>query len=313
MLPEHFVSAAILSLVVLVGLPGSVLVFLVVSLSRRFHIMRHVLLASLALCDFLNVVLVILFRSISLWAEEWVFGMPWCYGSAFASRMLFFVTSLHLWAITHERYKAIVKEPLTYNGELTRRKALFAVAFLWVFPLSVSTAVSAEWNFEYNDLLFVCISQSGLKTGKQLVAGAVVAAVFLIIPLVAMARMNFAILKCARAHAKLLNTTEEHNASAVERQTWKRRLKENKAAIDVLLIVGAFLLTFLPKWVLTVYCGITEACESVPFAVVITVNCAVHLNSIWNPIIYSVRKRDFRKTVVKVFRKSVIVVAETEV
>ena len=45
-----------------IGLPGNLLVILTIILESRFHVMRYILLASLALSDFLLLILVNSFR-----------------------------------------------------------------------------------------------------------------------------------------------------------------------------------------------------------------------------------------------------------
>lgn len=300
----ELLSAAFLSLVTLVGLPGNLLVFLTICLNRKFRLVHYVLLASLALCDFLYLVQLVLPQCISRWAGEWLFGMPWCYGSAFVGRMTYFVTVLHLWAVSYDRYKAIVKDPLTYNGNVTAGpKVLAAAVFLWCLPAIISTAMFASWNLEYNDQLFTCETEVGIDTGNKAVASALIAIFFLISPFIAISRLNFAVLKVARAQAKQPTTGQLQDASAEERRTLKKRLKENKAAIDAVLIVGTFLLSFLFAWIQAVYRGIAGR-NALPSAVVIAAKCLAHSSSMWNPIIYSVRKREFRKAVVKLFRKS---------
>ena len=297
----HFVSAACLLLLVLAGLPGNLLVFLTVCFNRKFHIMRQVLLASLALCDFLTLILVVLFRSISRWAEAWVFGMPWCYGSAFAARILYFVTVLHLWAVSYERYKAIVKEPLSYNGDVTGPKLLKVVMFLWVLPIAVSL-VTFTWNtLAHNSELYTCEQEWGYKNVQQGIGGLVITLV-LIIPVVAIIKLNFAIFKSARAHLKRMTAVDIQNASEPERRTMRKSLKENKAAIDGVLIVGTFFLCFLPVCIMGFYRGIIGS-TSVPPSVVMAALWFANSNSTWNPVIYSIRKREFRKAVVKFFRK----------
>ena len=299
----NFVSAACLLLLVLAGLPGNLLVFLTVCFNRKFHIMRQVLLASLALCDFLTLILVVLFRSISRWAEAWVFGMPWCYGSAFAARILYFVTVLHLWAVSYERYKAIVKEPLSYNGDVTGPKLLKVVMFLWVLPAAPHVILLAWRNrIAYNHELYTCEQLWEYKSDMDTVRRALIITLTFIIPIAAIAKLNFAIFKSARAQLRRTTAVDVQNASEAERRTMRKSLKENKAAIDGVLIAGAFFLCFLPVCIMGFYRGIMGS-TSVPPSVVMAALWFANSNSTWNPVIYSIRKREFRKAVVKFFRK----------
>ena len=56
--------------------------------------------------------------------ERWPFGETLCYLNPFFGRCLYLNTLLHLIAVSYERYKAIVKSPLTYNGKITKCRVL---------------------------------------------------------------------------------------------------------------------------------------------------------------------------------------------
>ena len=69
-----------------------------------------------------------------------------------------------------------------------------------------------------------------------------------------------------------------------------RRLRDHKAAVDVTIITAAFLVRFLPLWV-------TGICRQfVP-----GIDVPAEASTISYPIIYSVRKREFRSAVKKMF------------
>jgi len=77
-------------------------------------------------------------------------------------------------------------------------------------------------------------------------------------------------------------------------------LRECKAARDVMVIMGAFLVCFLPLWVHGIYRAIMGKHHS--SFVSLCVNSAYATTAIWNAIIYSVRKKEFRKAVRKLFK-----------
>ena len=56
-----------------IGLPGNLLVIVTIALERRFHVMRHILLASLAVSDFL---FLILYYSTKLSPNWWISAFP---------------------------------------------------------------------------------------------------------------------------------------------------------------------------------------------------------------------------------------------
>ena len=82
-------------------------------------------------------------------------------------------------------------------------------------------------------------------------------------------------------------------------------MRERKAAVDVSIITAAFLLFFISAWV----CGfIRQFARSidVPAEAVLVTNCIVAISSVCNPIIYSIRKREFRAGVKNVLRRMIV-------
>lgn len=76
-------------------------------------------------------------------------------------------------------------------------------------------------------------------------------------------------------------------------------LKEGKAARDVIIVIGAFLLCYLPLWVSACY---RTFGGELSVEVIISVHGIYATTMIWNPIIYSIRKRDFRQAVRRLLR-----------
>ena len=72
------VIAAFLALFDLIGLPGNLIVLVTIILEPRFHVMRYILLASLALSDFLLLILVNSFLIESIAQENWLYGQTMC-------------------------------------------------------------------------------------------------------------------------------------------------------------------------------------------------------------------------------------------
>ena len=73
-------------------------------------------------------------------------------------------------------------------------------------------------------------------------------------------------------------------------------LKEGKAARDVMIIISAFLVCYLPLWVMAVYRCTGKV---LPVEAIIATHCVYCSSTVWNPIIYSVRKKEFRKALKK--------------
>ena len=99
-----------------ISLPGNFLVILTIFSERQLHKMRYFLLASPALSDFLCLILVNSFRIANIAEESWLYGQTMCHLNSCFHRYFYVNTTLHLLAVSYDRYKAIVKSPLTYDG-----------------------------------------------------------------------------------------------------------------------------------------------------------------------------------------------------
>ena len=176
------VIAAFLALFSAIGLPGNFLVTVTIVLERKFHVMRYILLASLAESDFLFLILVNSFRIVSIAQERWLYGETMCHLNAFFIRYFYLTTALHLMAVSYERYHAIVKSPLTYDGTIIK-SILASIALVWVIPIPLSIdPFLGLGKFVYNTEVFLCqhgwTARSGSSGWRSILAIA-----FLVIPL----------------------------------------------------------------------------------------------------------------------------------
>ena len=130
---------------------------MVIILESRFHVMRYVLLASLALSDFLLLILVNSFRIKSIAQEHWLYGQTMCYLNPFFVRYFYINTVLHLVAVSYNRYLAIVKSPLTYDGTITKTRVAL-IALIWIIPvIPISIGLFQGWGkYAYNPELIIC-------------------------------------------------------------------------------------------------------------------------------------------------------------
>ena len=99
-----------------------------------------------------------------------------------------------------------------------------------------------------------------------------------------------------------LNASHAHKRRRPPGRTQMRLSKlliEGKAARDVVIIISAFVLCYLPLWIMAMYraAGGTVAVEAI-----LSTHWLYSLSTVCNPIIYSVRKREFRKTLRKMLK-----------
>ena len=284
-----------------IGLPGNLLVIVTTLLERNFHVMRYILLASLAVSDCLLLILVNSFRIGSIAEERWLYGQTMCYLNPFFVRYFYINTVFHLVAVSYERYKAIVKSPLTYDGTITKSR-LFFIALIWIIPIPLSIGPFLGWgNYVYNSEMFFCEQGWSVQGGSNRLNTILFSIATFIVPFMVIIFLNVTVYKTAK---RQINAIELQARTVVDvesqQQKISRRMRDRKAAVDVIIIITAFLLCFLPGWIMGIYRQFVTSGD-VPAKVVLSTTCIFFFSSLCNPIIYSTRKREFRSAVKKVF------------
>ena len=300
------VIAAFHGLYNVIGLPGNLLVIVTIILESRFHVMRYILLASLALSDFLLLVLVNSFRIKSIAQEHWLYGQTMCYLNPFFVRYFYINTVLHLVAVSYDRYLAIVKSPLTYDGTITKTRVAF-LSLIWIIPIPLSIGPFLGWGeYVYRQEGFFCEQGWALRSSSARRNMIIYPIKTLVIPLLIIVFLNVSVYMAAR---RQVNVTEVQMGGSVDaenpqqlQEIVSRRIRDRKAAIDVAIIITAFLLCFLPGWIMGI-CRQFFPEINVPDEVVLATTCIFFLSSLCNPIIYSIRKKEFRAAIRKMLSR----------
>ena len=298
------VIAAFHALFDAIGLPGNLLVIVTIVLESRFHVMRYILLASLTLSDFLLLVLVNSFRIKSIAQEHWLYGQTMCYLNPFFARYFYINTVLHLVAVSYDRYLAIVKSPLTYHGTITKTRVAF-MALIWIIPIPLSIGPFLGWGkYVYNPEVFFC--EQGWAEPSDSIRGNMIVlpiATF-IVPFVVIVFLNGSVYKTARRQINAIDVQvgdQVDPESPQQQEIVSKRLSDRKAAVDVTIIIAAFVLCYLPGWLMGICRQFVPGID-VSAEVVLATTCTFFVSTLCNPIIYSIRKREFRTAVKKVFR-----------
>ena len=298
------VIAAFHTLLDAIGLPGNLLVIVTIALERRFHVMRYILLASLAVSDFLFLILVNSFRIASIAQERWLYGETMCRLNPFFARYFYLNTVLHLVAVSYERYSAIVKSPLTYTGTITKSRVVFIV-LIWIIPipLSIGPFFGFAGRYDYNAEVFYCEqgwSVQSAASGRNTMLSSIASFVLLLLVILF---LNWSVYKTAKSQINALEVQVGSLAgSESKQQEISKKKKERRAAADITIIICAFLLCFLPGYIVGLLRQFVKSIQ-VPAAVVSVTSCIFIASSICNPIIYSIRKREFRTGVKNLLKR----------
>ena len=300
------VLAAVHAVIDVVGFPGNLLVLATIFMESRFHVMRYILLASLAGSDILFLILGNSPSIASTAHERWLYGETMCKLHYLVLRYFYLNTVLHLIAVSYERYSAIVKSPLTYNSSITRSKVV-VIVLIWTVPFLVCAITffrRAESVFYYPKLFF-CMG----TTDASAFHAAAVAFIVIAVPISTIFFLNWRVLKTVNAIQSndqsvifLESTaTSSNNGPSQHQQHDARRIKDRKAAVDVCIIMAAFMICYLPEWTDLVLHYFFKV--EFPSEVTQTTRCIYYISSVTNPIIYSVRKREFRGGVKRTLRR----------
>ena len=289
------------AIVNVIGVSGNLLVVMTVSVQSRLHIMCYILLASLAVSDLLGLILTNTYNLGCMIQRKWLYSETVCYLLAFFSRYFYLNTVLHLVAVSYERYRAIVKEPFTYNAAMTLRKGAF-LALLWIIPIPFCMGPFFGWGtYVYNRLLFVCEQGWSVQSDAHLKTLIFYVIVALALPLLVILYLNWSVFKTAR-RVQQADLVIQHTLSQNKGQNegTARKIFDRKAAVDVSIVIGAFLAFYIPLWIVNIC---RKFVKDVPLLAVKITNAIYLVSSMANPIIYSIRKQAFRKSVKTMMRR----------
>ncbi|XP_041846404.1 histamine receptor H2a [Melanotaenia boesemani] len=308
--------AVILSLLILLTVGGNVLVCLAVCASRSLRCLTNCFIVSLAVTDLLLGLLVLPFSALLQLNGEWPFGPVFCNFYISMDVMLCTASILTLLAISVDRYLAVTM-PLRYTSLVLPWKAAVTMASVWTVSVAVSfLPIQMGWNTVngtvQNHGPWASERRCRFELNRPYVLTDSLLTFFL--PLVAMCWIYLQILRIARAQAKRIvstrptciisyncsnspstSTTLVSNVTAVA-------LREHKATVTLAAVIGAFVVCWLPYFILFTVLGIKEHPDPglVPeFSIVLWLGYA---NSALNPILYGALNRDFRSAYARLLR-----------
>ncbi|MCL4157975.1 UNVERIFIED_CONTAM: hypothetical protein GTU68_066660 [Idotea baltica] len=275
-----------MGLIIVLSVLGNMLVIVSVALHRRLHSAANYLLVSLATADLLVALCAMTFNaSVELSGGRWLFGGIMC--DLWNSFDVYFstVSILHLCCISVDRYYAIVR-PLEYPLTMTNQMLATMLAQAWIAPTLISfLPIFLGWYTTTEHLKLralhphICIFQ------VNAVYAILSSSVSFWIPCTVMIVMYFRIFQEAR---------KQEHAIITRASSAPPGRREHKAARTLGLIMGAFVLCWLPffTWYVIInICG--EKCHCPP-VVVTTLFWIGYFNSTLNPFIYVYFRADFR-------------------
>uniref|UniRef100_A0A3B4UKZ6 Histamine H2 receptor n=1 Tax=Seriola dumerili TaxID=41447 RepID=A0A3B4UKZ6_SERDU len=284
----------ILSLLILLTVGGNVLVCLAVCASRRLRCLTNCFIVSLAVTDLLLGLLVLPFSALLQLNDEWPLGPAFCNFYISMDVMLCTASILTLLAISVDRYLAVTM-PLRYASLVLPWKVAVAMVSVWTVSVAVSfLPIQMGWNTVngtvQNHGPWAPERKCRFELNRPYVLTDSLLTFYL--PLMAMCWTYLQILRIAREQAKRIVSARPTSVA----------LREHKATVTLAAVIGAFVVCWLPYFILFTVLGLKEHPDPsiVPeFPIVLWLGYA---NSALNPILYGALNRDFRSAYTHLLR-----------
>lgn len=142
---EAAVTAASLSLIILLTVIGNILVILSVFTYKPLRIVQNFFIVSLAVADLTVALLVLPFNVAYSILGRWEFGIHMCKTWLTCDVMCCTASILNLCAIALDRYWAIT-DPINYAQKRTLKRVLMMIGGVWVLSLLISSPPLIGWN-----------------------------------------------------------------------------------------------------------------------------------------------------------------------
>ncbi|XP_022918264.1 octopamine receptor beta-2R isoform X2 [Onthophagus taurus] len=321
-----FIKASIMATIIIAAILGNLLVIISVMRHRKLRVITNYFVVSLALADLLVAMFVMTFNASVQIFNRWLFGFFMC--DVWNSLDVYFSTAsiLHLCCISVDRYYAIVR-PLKYTLSMTKRVVAIMLLITWISPAIISfvpiflglytteknqayrekhpelcdftvngfyAVVSSSISFWIPCTIMVCtylaIFREANRQEKELYSrhGAAM--------LLHQNNTNGDMLSNSGGSSKTLMheiNQDLHTTPTKERNIIKMK-REHKAARTLGIIMGTFILCWLPFFSWYIITSLCTTCAN-PDIVITMVFWIGYFNSTLNPVIYAYFNREFRE------------------
>lgn len=259
---------------------ANTLVIALVYKNTQLRTITNLCLACLALSDLLSglVAIPLIFACNLLPMPD---GIASCIAMDLASRFIAISTILHLLIVTFERYVMIIY-PMYYYRVITKNRMAASMVFIWTFSLAVSL-IQLIWisfgstetaNEQHNDVIYSYSCFAGL----------------VVLPLILLAVAYSRIFLILRAQLKRIRRQATH----IRASRGARQKRGQKRAVTIL---GSMILAFILGWCSYFLSSILldeNLLMHLPPAVNVTLLFLRYSTSLFNPLLYTLFKEDFR-------------------
>lgn len=283
----------VLALLVIFALIGNFLLVAVIVSVRKLHSKTHIFIVDLAVSDIILAITVVPIDVDKLVKNGFHHNAITC---EFVSTMFFMslpASALSLSLLTLERYITL-KYPLTRLKILTRERAVAALVLKWLYVIITASLPAMGWVYQPTT-----VQQYECNFFFKIEFAIFMVAANFVLPLLIILLANIEIFRIANTAAlKMRQST---------RRSEKRRASliavgaNVKAAKRIMLLVGVFLMSWLPYIANIIVNMSCERCHSKLLSwIVLTLN---YSNATMNPILYGLLNKEVRHEIKKLLRE----------
>ncbi|XP_072498749.1 5-hydroxytryptamine receptor 1B [Notamacropus eugenii] len=339
-LPWKVVLATFLALITLATTLSNAFVIATVSRTRKLHTPANYLIASLAVTDLLVSILVMPISTMYTVTGRWTLGQVVCDFWLSSDITCCTASILHLCAIALDRYWAIT-DAVEYSAKRTPKRAAGMIVMVWVFSVSISmpplfwrqakaeevadclvntdhilyTVYSTVGAFYFPTLLLIALygriyvearsrilKQTPNRTGKRLTRAQLIT------------DSPGSSSSATSINSRVPEGSSESGSPVYVNQVKvkvsdalleKKKLmaaRERKATKTLGIILGAFIVCWLPFFIISLALPICDDACWFHLAIFDFFTWLGYLNSLINPIIYTMSNEDFKQAFHKLIR-----------
>ncbi|XP_055042973.2 trace amine-associated receptor 4-like [Misgurnus anguillicaudatus] len=283
---------AFISLMILMTVFGNLLIIISISYFKQLQSPTHLIVQSLAVCDCLLGLLVMPYSMMRSVEGCWFLGDVICKVHSSFDTTFCFSSLIHLSLISIDRYWAIC-DPLRYKMRINNKTVTVFITFTWIFSFVYSFSVVFSGvnavGLEAYILQVSCFGGCVALFNKEWGLSSII--LLFIIPGTIMSSLYIIIFNVVKKHAKVLSVKVSVTTTGVNSQSSAHR--ERKAAKTLALVMGVFLICWLPLALATAVDPFLNFV--IPADVYEALAWFAYFNSACNPLIYGFFYPRFQK------------------
>ncbi|XP_051766484.1 trace amine-associated receptor 13c-like [Ctenopharyngodon idella] len=266
----------------------NLLVIISISHFKKLHTPTNLIILSLAVADLLVGLIVMPVDAIKLTETCWFFGDTLCDLFMIIMGLVLSTSICNLLLIAIDRYVAVC-HPLLYPQKITTTKTLISICFCWVFSFVYNTVYLISFRyFESSQRTDTCYGKCYLIIDfSWTVVDVFISFLF---PLTVIITLYLRIFYVAHQQVKVINSLMKGGKCVKEGSV--RRKSESKAALTLGIIVTAYLLCFIPYYILSLTSSTITSSAAITFLI-----WTIYANSGMNPVVYALFYRWFKISV----------------